>query len=86
MSSWRHGAAMRLGGAPTDLWVAGFRDTLANQLRIAAAEKGVALLRISRDHARRSTWRVAAKRAPQLCHMLTIEDRRYPQWLPPSAA
>lgn len=63
-----------------------FRDTLAQQLRIAAAEKGVALLRVSRDHVRRSLWRVAARRALQLCHMLTIEDRRYPQWLPPSSA
>ncbi|MBL8729713.1 MAG: transposase family protein [Planctomycetes bacterium] len=63
-----------------------FRDTLAQQLRIAAAEKGVDLLTVSRDHARRSLWRVAAKRALQLCHMLTIEDRRYPQWFPPSAA
>lgn len=63
-----------------------FRDALAQQLPIAAPEKGVALLRVSRDHVRRSLWRVATKRALQLRHMLTIEDRRFSQWLPPSAA
>ena len=59
-----------------------FRDVLAEQLAIAAAEQGLALLRVTQDHVRRSIGRVAARRALQLCHILTIEGRGYHQWLP----
>lgn len=63
-----------------------FRDTVAEQLAIAAAERGLVIARVSQDHVRRSIGRVAVRRALQLCHILSIEGRRYHQWFPPSAA
>jgi transposase InsO family protein len=63
-----------------------FLDVLAQQLAIAAAEQGLVFARVSQDHVRRSLGRVAARRALQLCHILSIEGRRYRQWLPPHAA
>jgi len=39
-----------------------------------------------RDHVRRSLGRVAARRALQACHILTIEGRGYRQWFLGSAA
>jgi transposase InsO family protein len=59
-----------------------FRDVLAEQLAIAAAERGLAIACISQDHVRRSLRRVAVKRALLICHILTIEGRGYHQWLP----
>jgi hypothetical protein len=63
-----------------------FLDVVAEQLAIAAAQRGLAIARVSQDHVRRSLARVAVRRALQLCHILTIEGRRYHQWLPPYAA
>lgn len=63
-----------------------FLIVVEQQLAIVAAEKGVALHANTRDHVRRSLERVAARRALQLCHILTIEGRAYHQWLPASAA
>ncbi len=59
-----------------------FRDAFAEQLAIAAAQQGLVIARVSRDHVRRSLERVAAKRALLTCHILNIEGRGYPQWLP----
>lgn len=63
-----------------------FRDVFAEQLRIVAAERGLVIAAISRDHVRRSLERVAAKRALLICHILTIKGRGYPQWLPRQTA
>jgi transposase InsO family protein len=63
-----------------------FRDVVAEQLAVAAAEQGLVIARVSQDHVRRSLERVAVRRALQLCHILSIEGRRYHQWLPPHAA
>jgi transposase InsO family protein len=63
-----------------------FLDVVAEQLAMAAAERGLVIARVSQDHVRRSLGRVAVRRALQLCHILAIEGRRYHQWLPPSAA
>lgn len=62
------------------------RDAVAEQLPIAAAERGLVIQRVSQDHVRRSLERVAVRRALQLCHILSIEGRRYHQWLPLHAA
>ncbi len=61
---------------------ASFRAVLQRELAAAAAEQGLALDGSARDHVRRSLGRVAAKRALQICHILTIEGRGFPQWLP----
>lgn len=63
-----------------------FRDTVAEQLAIAAAERGLVIARVAVDHVRRSIGRVAVRRALILCHILSIEGRRYLQWFRPSAA
>jgi hypothetical protein len=63
-----------------------FLDAVAEQLAIAAAEQGLVIARVLKDHVRRSLGRVAVRRALQLCHILSIEGRRYHQWLPPHAA
>jgi hypothetical protein len=63
-----------------------FRGVVAEQLAIAAAERGLVIARVSRDHVRRSLVRVAVQRALQLCHILTIEGRRFHQWFPPYVA
>ena len=63
-----------------------FLDTVAEQLAIAAAERGLVIARVSADHVRRSIGRVAVRRALLLCHILSIEGRRYHQWFRPSAA
>ena len=47
---------------------------------------GVALDEGLRDHLRRSLGRVAARRALQACHILTIEGRGYRQRFLGSAA
>jgi hypothetical protein len=49
-------------------------------------ERGLALDQHIGDHVRRSLGRVAARRALQACHIVTIEGREYPQCLPGSAA
>ena len=59
-----------------------FHDVFADQLAIAAAERGLVIACVSQDHVRRSLERVAAKRALLICHILNIEGRGYPQWLP----
>jgi hypothetical protein len=63
-----------------------FRDVIAGWLSIAAAERGLALVCISKDCVRRSIGRVAAQRALQLCHILTIKGRGYHPWLPRHSA
>jgi hypothetical protein len=63
-----------------------FRQLVAQQLAALRLEQGLALHDRAGDPMSRSLGRVAAQRALQLCHMLTIEGREYPQCLPASAA
>lgn len=63
-----------------------FLDVVAEQLAIAAAERGLVIARVSQDDVRRSLGRVAVRRALLLCHILTIEGREYRQWFPTPAA
>lgn len=63
-----------------------FLGVVAEQLAIVAAEQGLALGDHLQDHQHRSLGRVAAQRALQQCHILTIRGREYPQWLPASVA
>ena len=63
-----------------------FLATLDQQLLGVLAERGLAVGDLNNDHVRRSLGRVAAQRALQLCHILTIRGREYRQWLPASAA
>jgi hypothetical protein len=63
-----------------------FLGVVREQLAVVAAERGLALDDQSPDHLLRSLGRVAAQRALQLCHMLTIEGGAYRQWLPAPAA
>lgn len=63
-----------------------FLAVYQSQLAIVAAQEGVALQALTKDHVRRSLGRVAAKQALILCHMLTIEGREYHQCLPKPAA
>ena len=63
-----------------------FLAMVEQEMAVVAAERGVALDDTLRDHVRRSLGRVAARRALQACHILTIEGRGYHQWLLPSAA
>jgi hypothetical protein len=63
-----------------------FRQIIAEQLDVVAAEKGVALDDQTEDHVHRSLGRVAVKRALQLCHILTIEGREYRQCFSAPAA
>ncbi len=64
----------------------GFLAMVAQELAVVATERGVALDDALRNHVRRSLGRVAARRALQACHILTIEGRGYHQWLLPSTA
>lgn len=59
-----------------------FLATVDEQLQLAAAERGLVLGDQLEDHARRSLTRVAARRALELCHILTIEGRAFPCSLP----
>ncbi len=82
-------AAVGVAAPPTHVSCelrAHFLAVLVLQLSAVAAERGLALTSPPRDHVRRSLERVAAQRALQLCHILTIEGREYRQWLPASAA
>ena len=63
-----------------------FLDLVQQQLAVVARERGLAVDEPVRDHMRRSLGRVAARRALQACHIVTIEGREYPQCLPGSAA
>ena len=51
-----------------------------------AGEQGVAMDEPVKDHVLRSLGRVAARRALQLCHIVTVEGREFHQWLPGSIA
>lgn len=63
-----------------------FLALVAEQLVVAAREQGLVIAAQLEDHVRRSLGRVAARRALQLCHILSIEGREYRQWLPASVA
>lgn len=63
-----------------------FLDFVAEQLAVVVKERGLVIDYLTKDHVRRSLGRVAARRALQLCHILTIRGREYHQWLPASAA
>lgn len=63
-----------------------FRSSHREQLALLVAERGLANATPLADHLARSLGRVAAQRALQLCHILSIEGRAYHQWLPRSAA
>jgi hypothetical protein len=63
-----------------------FLATVGEQLAVVAVERGLALEGQLQDHVRRSLGRVAARRALELCHILTIKGREYRQWLPAPAA
>ena len=63
-----------------------FLALVAEQLAVVATERGLVIDDQAKDHVRRSLGRVAAQRALQLCHILTIEGRAYRQWLPTPAA
>jgi hypothetical protein len=63
-----------------------FLGTVREQLAVVAAERGLAVDGCLPDHLLRTLGRVAAQRALQLCHILTIEGRAYRQWLPSPAA
>ena len=76
------GVMPRIGDALRDRFLA----LVDEQLAIVAAEQGLAVDGALRDHHRRSLGRVAAQRALQLSHILTITGREYPQCLRPAAA
>lgn len=57
-----------------------------DQLGLLLSERGLANSGPLPDHLAPSLGRVAAQRALQLCHILSIEGRAYRQWLPCSAA
>lgn len=63
-----------------------FRAVVAEQLAVVCHERGLVLDAHTAHHVRRSLGRVAARRALQLCHILSIEGRAFPQCLPASAA
>jgi len=63
-----------------------FLGVVEQQLLVVAAEQGVAMDGQTRNHVRRSLGRVAARRALQLCHLVTIEGREYRQCLSGSVA
>jgi hypothetical protein len=63
-----------------------FMDLVAAELRVVAAERGVALRPGLPHSLYRSLSRVAVRRALELRHILSIQGRAYRQWLPPSAA
>lgn len=63
-----------------------FQRVYDGQLANLVREQGVARTEPLPDHLLRSLGRVAARRALQICHILTIEGRAYRQWLPPQTA
>lgn len=63
-----------------------FLATLAEQIDEVRRERGLAKDAAVSDHQLRALGRVAARRALQICHILTVEGRAYHQWLPPQAA
>ena len=63
-----------------------FRSVVAQQLALVAAERGLVIGADMSDHVRRSLGRVAARRALQECHLVTIEGREYPQCFSGSVA
>lgn len=65
---------------------ADFQRVVAEQQDIVATEWGLALGERLHHHQLRELGRVAAQRAFQLCHILTIEGREYLQCLPVESA
>jgi transposase InsO family protein len=63
-----------------------FAEHFRRELAHVTSEQGLASDAVLPDHLRRSLRRVAAQRALQLCHILTIEGRAYRQWIPTPAA
>lgn len=63
-----------------------FRQVVAEQLGAHVAARGLAIGDLLSDHQRRSLGRVAAQRALQLCHILTIQGREFRQCLRTPAA
>ena len=63
-----------------------FQNAYDQQLVDLARERGLANSGPLADPLLRSLGRVAAQRALQICHILTIEGRVYRQWLPPQTA
>jgi hypothetical protein len=63
-----------------------FQAVVAEQLALVRSERGLADAQVLRDDLRRSLARVAVRRALELCHILSIEGREFPQCLPASAA
>jgi hypothetical protein len=63
-----------------------FRQAYDEQLADLVRQQGLARSEPPADHLLRSLGRVAAQRALQICHILTIEGRAYHQWLPPRTA
>ena len=63
-----------------------FQNAYDQQMADLARERGLADPGPPEDPLLRSLGRVAAQRALQICHILTIEGRVYRQWLPPQTA
>lgn len=63
-----------------------FRRVVAQQLAMVAAERGLDIDADMSDHVRGSLGGVAARRALQECHLVTIEGREYPQCFSGSVA
>ncbi len=62
---------------------AAFQDALAEQRRLVSAERGLVLGPGLRNAVYRLLGRVAAQRALIQCHILSIQDRDYPDCLSP---
>ncbi|MCC6669764.1 MAG: hypothetical protein IT458_01800 [Planctomycetes bacterium] len=82
-------AAVTLDG-PLPVLAAELRSRFQNaydpQLADLIREQGLADSGPLEDPLLHSLGRVAAQRALQICHILTIEGRVYRQWLPPQTA
>ena len=65
-------------------WRQRFLALFEQQLVVVAREQGVAMDEPVKHHVLRSLGRVAARRALQLCHIVTVEGREFNQWLPGS--
>jgi hypothetical protein len=63
-----------------------FRNLVRAHFATLVRERGLVSADSLREHVRRSLGRVAARRALQLCHILTIRGREYRQWFQPQTA